>query len=120
MILAVIALGLASRRFPFLFPAWLGKYPGDALWAAMVFLGYALLKPTWPTRRLAVAALATSFLVEFSQLYHAPWLDAIRGNFIGHLVLGSEFSRVDLVAYVVGVAIGAGLEVAVAGAGRKE
>lgn len=51
-IVAVIALGLASRKLPSLFPSILGKYPGDALWALMVFLGWMFLKPSASTHRL--------------------------------------------------------------------
>ena len=118
-ILLVIVLGLASRRFPFLFPAGLGKYPGDALWSWMVFLGWAWVKPGAATCQLAGLAVVTSFGVEFSQLYQAPWINAIRGTTLGHLVLGAEFSWVDLVAYLVGVAVGVGADVAVAGVGRR-
>lgn len=103
---AVIGLGLASRRYPFLLPAFLGKYPGDALWALMVFCGLALLFPAARGRDLAAGALAISYAVELSQLYRAPWLDAIRATTPGHLVLGSAFSWIDLVAYTAGVALG--------------
>ena len=106
-LVAVIALGLASRRYPVLFPAFLGKYPGDALWALMVFLGWGLLMPRSSTGRLAMLALATSWLVELAQLYQAPWIDAIRATAPGHLVLGNTFSWFDLVAYGVGVLVGA-------------
>ena len=105
--LFVIGLGLASRRFTWLFPAELGKYPGDALWALMVFMAMAVVWPRASTARLAVAALALSFAVEFSQLYQAPWIDAVRSTTLGHLALGSGFGWVDLVAYAVGVATGA-------------
>lgn len=108
--ITVIALGLASRKYPFLFPALLGKYPGDALWALMVFLGWACLSPRASTRHLATMALAVSFLVEFSQLYQEPWLNALRSTTMGHLVLGSRFSWPDLAAYAVGVAVGALLD----------
>lgn len=33
LIVLVIATGLASRKYPDLLPAELGKYPGDGLWA---------------------------------------------------------------------------------------
>jgi hypothetical protein len=103
--IAVIAAGLASRRFAWLFPAALGKYPGDALWAAMVYWGWAMVVPRLAAPRLAALALATSFAVEFSQLYHTPWLDAVRATVPGHLVLGSGFGWIDLVAYAVGVVL---------------
>jgi hypothetical protein len=108
--LTVICAGLASRRFPWLFPSILGKYPGDALWALMVFCGWIVLLPSTSRTRIAIAALVTSFADEFSQLYQAPWINAIRANPLGHLVLGSGFSERDLIAYTVGVAIGVCLD----------
>ena len=105
-LVAVIALGLASRQHPGLFPAFLGKYPGDALWALMVFLGWSFLRPRTSTGRVAMLALATAWLVELAQLYHAPWIDAIRATAPGHLVLGNTFSWFDIMAYGVGVFAG--------------
>jgi hypothetical protein len=104
-VIAVIALGLASRKFPSLFPGVLGKYPGDALWAMMVFGGLAIIQPRASTVRLAVIAFAISCAVEFAQLYQVPWLNAIRATTIGHLALGSTFSWFDIVAYAVGVLV---------------
>ena len=108
---AVIVLGMASRKFPHLFPAMLGKYPGDALWALMVFIGLAFIRPRASTGRLSLLAFATSCAVEFSQLYQVSWLNAIRHTTIGHLVLGSVFSWLDMVAYAIGVLIGAFLDI---------
>ncbi len=105
-VLAVVVLGLASRRLPGLLPAGLGKYPGDALWALMVFFGWGMVLPRLATGRLAFLALATSYAVEFSQLYQAPWINTIRGTILGHLVLGSGFNSPDLLAYAIGVAAG--------------
>jgi hypothetical protein len=109
-LLGVIALGLASRKFPGLFPAFLGKYPGDALWALVVFIGFGLIQPGATTRRVAAYAVATSFIVEFSQLYQAPWINSIRGTTPGHLILGSTFSWKDLAVYPVGIAVGVVVE----------
>lgn len=101
----VIALGLGSRAFPLL-PAALGKYPGDALWALMIFLGVAFLKPDIGAPCLGLIALTICWLVEFSQLYQAPWLNSIRAAKLGHLVLGSGFHALDLLAYVIGILAG--------------
>src|SRR4051812_1202666 len=102
-LVATVAAGLASRRWPWLLPIWLGKYPGDALWAAMVYWIVAFIRPFAPAVRVAAWALAISFGDELSQLYQAPWINQIRGGTIGHLVLGSTFSWLDLLAYTVGV-----------------
>lgn len=101
----VIVLGLASRAYPWLFPAVFEKYPGDALWAMAVYLGLKILAPRSAPLRLGVAALSLSFVVEWSQLYHVAWLDAMRSHFIGHLFLGSTFNVIDLFAYSVGIAL---------------
>ncbi len=98
----VIALGLASRRWPGLLPAVLGKYPGDALWAALVFVLWGICLPRASSFRVALLTLLTSYAVEFSQLYRAPWLDALRHTIPGHLVLGTTFAWPDLLAYTVG------------------
>jgi hypothetical protein len=55
-------------------------------------------------------ALAVCFVVELSQLYHAPALDALRQTTVGHLVLGSDFDPRDLAAYAAGVLAAAMLE----------
>ena len=106
-ILVVIALGLLSRRFPQCLPAALGKYPGDALWALMVFLGFGCVFRRAPTAIVALAALAFSVAIEVSQLYHAPWIDAVRATLPGRLVLGCGFAWSDLAAYAVGILVGA-------------
>jgi hypothetical protein len=110
-LVAVIALGLASRKYPSLFPDALGKYPGDALWALMVFLFLGIIRPSQSTGLRALIALGVAYLDEVSQLYHAPWINAVRTTTLGHLVLGSAFSWMDIVAYTVGVVTGSVVEI---------
>jgi Protein of unknown function (DUF2809) len=105
-LICILLLGLASRQFP-LFPSLLGKYPGDALWTALVYAGWALVFPAASVRRLLLLALVTSLAVELSQLCQAPWLRQIRRTAAGHLVLGSTYSSADLLAYAAGGAAAA-------------
>lgn len=113
IVLAVIALGLASRKFPNLFPAALGKYPGDALWTMMVFFGLAVLRPASTITWLTTGALVISYLVEFGQLYQAPWIVAVRAHPLGHLVLGTAFGWMDLVAYTAGAVVALLIELSI-------
>ena len=105
-----IGAGLASRRYPAALPAFIARYAGDALWAALVFWLLALGWRRAGTLRLAGGAIAVAFAVECSQLYHAAWIDAIRVKRIGALVLGSDFLWSDLACYAVGVSIVAMLD----------
>ena len=109
-LVATVAVGLASRRWPWLLPAALGKYPGDALWAGMVYWAVAFFAPSAPVARIAACALAISYLDELSQLYQAAWINQIRATTIGHLLLGSAFSWLDLLAYTVGVGLCSAIE----------
>jgi len=112
-LLAVVTvlLGLASRRYAGGLPSFVADYAGDTLWAAMVFFLLAVLFPAASTRALAAAALALAFVVEASQLYHAPWLDALRATRLGALVLGYGFLWSDLVCYAVGVVLAAAVDI---------
>jgi hypothetical protein len=109
----VLALGLASRRYAAVLPVFVGRYAGDTLWALMVFVGIGLLAPLWSTFRLNVTALAVSYSVEISQLYHGPWIESVRHTWLGGLVLGYGFLWSDIACYTVGVALGALLDIAI-------
>jgi hypothetical protein len=105
-IFGVIALGLASRHFPTLFPDTLGKYPGDVLWALMVFLGWGIIFPKHSTFYILIYTLITSDGVEFCKFYDTAWIVNFRHTTPGHLILGSVFSWKNLVAYTIGAIVG--------------
>ena len=98
-----MALGLAVHWYGDALPPVVRDVLGDALWAAMVAWWVAAARPAMGLLSRAAVALAVCFAVEFSQRYHAPALDAIRGTTAGHLVLGSDFDPRDLAAYAAGV-----------------
>ena len=81
----------------------------------MVFLLVSTMLAGRPILVRAAISLALAFLVEASQLYHAPWIDAIRQTTLGGLVLGFGFLWTDLICYSVGVAIGVIAELAIVG-----
>ena len=110
LIVLVIAVGLASRRGYVPFPAALQNYPGDALWAWVVLLCVAWVRPAITRSKLVVWSLVIAFAIEFLQLYQAPWIQAVRANKLAYLVLGNGFDPLDLLAYVVGIAIGAAVD----------
>lgn len=87
-------------------PGFLAEYAGDTLWALMLFLLVSTLFAGRPVLVRAAISLALAFLVEISQLYHAPWIDSIRQTTLGGLVLGFGFLWTDLVCYSVGIATG--------------
>lgn len=108
--LVTMLAGLGSRKFRGALPTSVAPYAGDTLWALMLFLLVSAMLARSAIAIRAAISLGLAFAVEFSQLYHAPWIDSIRQTTLGGLVLGSGFLGSDLICYSVGIAIGAGLE----------
>jgi hypothetical protein len=105
-LLVVIASGLLWRSPAVPLPAFYSKYGGDALWALLVFLGFGFTFARASTLRVTLSALCFSFVVEFSQLYQAPWIQSVRSTRLGALVLGATFNWPDLIAYAAGITAG--------------
>lgn len=87
----IIGLGLGSRAFSSVLPDTLNTYLGDSLWAAMIFTGCGFLFRKLKTMITGIISLSFCFVIEFSQLYHAEWIDQIRDTSLGGLVLGYGF-----------------------------
>jgi hypothetical protein len=101
----IVPLGLATRPMKAHYPV-LGDMLGDALWATMVFFIAGLLFPHFSVLKRAFIALAFAFCIEFSQLYHRPWIDEIRSTTLGAMILGFNFAWQDLFCYAAGIVIG--------------
>ena len=106
-LIAIVAwLGINSRRHATLLPDFIAPYAGDTLWALDVFLGIGLVFPSSATWRVALGAFALTVAVEFSHLYHAPWIDAVRETNLGTLLLGYGFNSSALTSSAIGVGVG--------------
>jgi hypothetical protein len=109
----IIAVGLLTRWPAVAMPPVLAKYLGSVLWGAMV---YSALRACWPKTRpriVVVIAIVLAAGVEFSQLWHTPWLDAFRRTTIGVLLIGRYFAFADIAAYSAGILLACGAEWAV-------
>ena len=113
--IAVVVIGLSSRRYSRMLPEFIASYAGDTLWALTAFLVVGMLFPSWSTLRVCITALLFAFAIELSQLYHSPWVDQIRHTMGGGFILGYGFLWSDLLCYVVGISIGCTLEMLLKG-----
>lgn len=109
--LLVIALGLLSRKCAIYLPHVVNTYLGDMLWALMIFLLVAFVSRRRKTVVVALISILFCYAIEISQLYHAPWIDQLRNTVLGGLVLGFGFLWTDILAYTIGVGVGALLEI---------
>ena len=116
---ACIGLGLASRAFRADLPAFLGEYAGDTIWAMMVYFLFAVLLARKPVWLVSLCALVFSYGIEFSQIYHAPWIDSVRATTLGGLVLGQGFLVSDLICYAAGILIALLIDTLIEGIRRR-
>ncbi|WP_053957352.1 DUF2809 domain-containing protein [Inediibacterium massiliense] len=110
LIIFTIILGVASRKYTSYLPVSIAPFVGDSLWALMVFFMMGYIFKDKSTYTIATYALIFSYLIEISQLYHAPWIDHIRSIKLFSLILGHGFLWSDLVCYGIGIIIGVTLE----------
>jgi len=99
----VVVIGLASRTFARAWsPDWMLLYGGDALWAAALYGFLLTLRRRTRPNRMLLITYVISCLVEFSQLYQAPWINQLRHTVPFNFILGQGFLWSDLVAYAIG------------------
>src|SRR6185369_17291037 len=60
--------------------------------------------------RARLAAVLMTELIEFSELWHSPWLDALRATRDGGFLLGHVFLWSDVVCVALGATLAAGAE----------
>ena len=106
VLFAIIAAGIMSRTVQ---TGWivLDKYLGDALYAAMVF---GLLSLFWYTAPLhkGMASMLLMTALEFFQLTRIPAHLLTRDNVVLRtiaILVGTEFSFLDLLAYSLGILV---------------
>jgi hypothetical protein len=102
-ILTTIILGLSSRKFSDLLPAFIAQNAGDVLWAMMVYFGFRFLLVCKSLGTALTLSFLFSYIVEFSQLYQSDWINQMRGTVLGALILGKGYLTVDLIRYGAGI-----------------
>jgi hypothetical protein len=105
-ILIITPIGFASKFYQGLAAAWVNNSLGglfyEIFWCLVAFLFFPKCKP-W---KIAAIVLTITCLLEFLQLWHPPFLEFLRGNFIGVTILGSSFAWSDFPYYFLGSGIG--------------
>ncbi len=102
-------LALATRKHPEWFYPFIAKYGGDTIWAGEFLFFLRILFPKTKLLTLAICNYLLGVMIEVSQLWHAPWLNAIRHTQPGKLMLGLGFMWSDLICYAVGTLIAFGI-----------
>jgi hypothetical protein len=108
-LLVVTPLGFAFKFYSGPGGSWFNNYGAGVLyeifWILLAFLFF-------PTRKAANAIPVYVFVItcilEFLQVWHPPFLEAIRSSFLGSALIGTTFVWWDIPHYVLGSLIGWG------------
>ena len=124
LIIIILIIGITTRFYPHLFPDCLTNflviYLGDTLWAATAYLVVCFICPSIKIKNALIISLAFCYLIEISQLYHAPWIDAVRANRFAALILGFGFLWSDFICYTIGVGLAVLTDVMLLRVGKRK
>ncbi len=104
-ILIVVPLGYVVRFYEPA-PEWLNDLFGSIAYEIFWILLVALLFPQASPLRTAVGVCVATCVIEFLQLWHPPFLEAMRATLPGRLVLGNNFAWSDFLSYFIGSFLG--------------
>ena len=100
-ILIIVPLGYLVR-FHGAAPEWLndslGSIAYEIFWILLVALFFPKASPLWT----AIGVCLATCILEFLQLWHPPFLEAMRSTLAGRLVLGNAFTWSDFPSYFIG------------------
>ncbi len=105
----LLPLGLSTKFYGGPGAPWVADNLGGVLYVLFWILLALAAAPRLAPAAVALAVLLITSALEVLQLWHPPWLQAIRETFIGHALLGNTFAWLDFPHYVVGAILGWGI-----------
>jgi hypothetical protein len=102
----IIPVGFFCKFYQGYFYEWMSNSLAgvfyEIFWCLLIFL-FMKKKALW---KIATAVFTITCALEFLQLWHPPFLEIIRSNFIGRSVIGTSFVPSDFYYYIIGSLMG--------------
>lgn len=105
-LLLVVPLGYGARFYLNSEQEWLRNLLGNIAYESFWIWLVVFLFPQTAPLNAAVGVCVASFAIEFLQLWHPAWLEAVRATLPGRLILGNSFLWADLPQYGLGSFVG--------------
>jgi hypothetical protein len=115
----LVPLGFGSKFYAGPGAVWVNNSLGGVLYVIFWTFLAALVFPAARAILLAGGVLVVTCVLEYLQLWHPPFLEAVRSTFIGRTLIGNSFSRADLLYYLAGSVISVYLLAWLRSSGRK-
>lgn len=97
-----IGLGLATHAYVGPFARFVTQNLNSVFYCMAWVFALALLAPLVRPGRIVLVAIAACFGVEWLQLWHPHFLEVLRAEPLGRMLLGSAFNWSDLLCYALG------------------
>jgi hypothetical protein len=82
---------------------WVNNSLGGILYVIFWSLTFFLFSPKANVLKLTLLVFIITCCIEFSQLWRPELLEKIRSVFIGRILIGTSFSWLDMVHYLMGL-----------------
>lgn len=102
----VIPAGLYSKVYSGPGWMWSVNYAGGIFYEIFFCIIAALVFPSAGSVRIGLSVFPATSALEFLQLWHPPFLEAVRSLWIGRTVIGTTFSPLDFPHYAAGCILG--------------
>ncbi len=107
-LLIITPIGFYSKFYQGPAQHWINDSLGGVFYVIFWCLVAYLFFPRIAVMKIAVGVVMVTCLLECLQVWHPPFLEYLRGNFIGATILGSTFMWTDFPYYIVGGLLGWG------------
>ena len=105
-IVPIFIIGLTSEFYSGPGQEFFNDYFGDFLYQSFLILLIIFIFPELSPAKTAWVVFIFNCIIELSQLWKPPFLQAIRATLFGRLFLGSGFAWEDFIGYILGCILG--------------
>ncbi|MBN2601780.1 MAG: DUF2809 domain-containing protein [Candidatus Marinimicrobia bacterium] len=105
-IILITPIGFYSKFYNGYLHYWVNNSLGGVFYEIFWCLVLALFFRRLTSFQIAASVLIATCILEFLQLWHPPFLEALRHNFFGVTILGNAFTWSDFPYYFIGSFLG--------------
>lgn len=106
VLIIIIPIGFFSKFYSGPANQWVNNSLGGLFYEIFWCLVIAFILIKANPFKIALWVFVITCLLEFLQLWHPPFLEILRNNFMGRTILGSSFNWMDFPYYFVGSLLG--------------
>lgn len=105
-LIIIVPIGFLTKFYSGPAQLWVNNSLGGLFYEIFWCLSFAFILQNTKPIKIAFWVFVATCVLEFLQLWHPPFLEILRDNFIGRTILGSSFSWNDFTYYIIGSALG--------------